>query len=337
MPASGLPLTIGESVLIAIITSVFHLLLPLAWLGVLAVRTPRSWVVRALNLTGSALLVGLLVYLGAGWALLGWYTRWALLVVAAPLWLLAAARVRGALPWPRGLGGWASAAGALLVALLLVASSLQVAVGSNAAALAPVDVQNPLPVGAYLVLHGGDSEAMNHHASVPAQRHALDIVGLSGGGFRAASLAPTDLADYVIYGATLRAPCAGEVLLARDGLGDLPAGLPGEAGHEAPLGNTVLIHCTSDITVVLAHLRPHSVRVATGDVVALGRELGAVGNSGNSSEPHLHLHAVRGRVADPVRAITDAEPVPLRIDGVLPVRNDRLVVPEAVQPSRASS
>ena len=112
----------------------------------------------------------------------------------------------------------------------------------------------------------------------------------------------------------------------RDGLADMPVGPLTEAGRAAPYGNSVFIHCESDITVVLAHMKPASVRVAAGQHVAAGDVLGAVGNSGNTSEPHLHLHAVRGRVADPQHALADAEPVPLSIDGRFLVRNDRLVV-----------
>jgi len=43
--------------------------------------------------------------------------------------------------------------------------------------------------------------------------------------------------------------------------------------------------------VVLAHLRRGSVRVHSGQRVRAGQLLGRVGNSGNSSEPHLHVHA----------------------------------------------
>jgi murein DD-endopeptidase MepM/ murein hydrolase activator NlpD len=45
--------------------------------------------------------------------------------------------------------------------------------------------------------------------------------------------------------------------------------------------------------ITVAHLRPGTVTVAVGDVVEAGRPLGAVGNSGNSSAPHLHLQAER--------------------------------------------
>ena len=311
--------------LVLIVTSLFHLVLPLAWLGWLAARTPRSWITRALALSGSAFYVALLVWAGAGWGLLGWYTRWVLLAVTIPLWLLGAARARRAPRWPRGLGSWLSAASALGVALMILASLLELASASRPNAAGSVDVQSPLLAGTYLVAQGGEHESVNHHSNVTAQRHALDIVGLNAFGFGARSLGSAQLSDYVIYGAELSSPCAGEVLVARDGLDDLPVGLPSEAGLKAPLGNTVLLYCpTNDITVVLAHMKPHSLRVAAGNRVAVGAELGAVGNSGNTSEPHLHIHAVKGRVTDPLLAITGAEPVRLRIDGRLMARNDRL-------------
>ena len=41
-----------------------------------------------------------------------------------------------------------------------------------------------------------------------------------------------------------------------------------------------------------AHMRPGSLRVKLGDQVTVGQLLGNVGNSGNSSEPHLHMHIV---------------------------------------------
>lgn len=319
----------------ALLLALLHLVLPLVWLLVLALRRPKSWLVRALNLTGCALFVGFYVHAGPGWATLGLYTRWALVAVSVPLGLVAALRARGAPAWPATIRGWASGVGALLVALLFVTSFLQLAASPGASGAA-VDVSSPLGAGQYVVLHGGDHEGVNHHVRVRAQRHALDILALNAAGFRAGGLAPAQLSEYVIYGRPVLAPCAGEVVIARDGLDDLPVGSPGEAGHAAPLGNTVLIHCTSDITVVLAHLQPHSVRVAPGNVVAIGDVVGAVGNSGNTSEPHLHLHAVRGRVTNPVHAITDAEPVLLRIHGRSPVRNDRLAGSESLQQAHAS-
>lgn len=308
----------------ALSVNVFLLVVvPLSWLAAIAMRAPRSWTGRALSLAACLLYVALVFVAGAGWAAVGWYTRWALPVVALPLAVLAAVRARGLPALPTRFWGWVGAA-ASLATLVYISSGLVLLGGSGA--LRATAVQNPLGAGTYLVHNGGDNEVQNGHYDVPAQRYALDILGLNGAGFNASSPGSSTLEEYAIYGASLHAPCTGEVLVARDGLADMPVGPLTDAGRAAPYGNTVFIHCQSDITVVLAHMRPESVRVAPGQHVVAGDVLGAVGNSGNTSEPHLHLHAVRGRVADPLHALADAEPVPLSIDGRVLVRNDRLVV-----------
>jgi hypothetical protein len=46
-----------------------------------------------------------------------------------------------------------------------------------------------------------------------------------------------------------------------------------------------------NVRLIVAHLRPGTVAAGDGDDVAAGQVLGEVGNSGNSTEPHLHLHA----------------------------------------------
>jgi hypothetical protein len=306
------------------INALLLVVLPLVWLVALVLRSPRSWVVRVVSVAGCVLYIVFMLVAGAGWGIVGWYTRSALALLAAPLGVLAALRARDVRALPSGVGGWVSAATSL-AALVLVGSGF-LELRQRSAAPSAVPLENPLGAGVYLVQQGGDNGVLNGHHEVTAQRYALDVVGLNGAGFRASRLAAAQLEEYAIYAAPVHAPCAGEVLVARDGLADMPVGPPSEAGRATPLGNTVLIHCESDITVVLAHLKPHSVRVTAGERVHAGDALGAVGNSGNTTEPHLHLHAVRGRVADAARAIRDAEPVPLRIDGRVPVRNDRWVV-----------
>ena len=56
------------------------------------------------------------------------------------------------------------------------------------------------------------------------------------------------------------------------------------------VGNCVLIQHRSDEVSVCAHLRRASVAVKVGEQVRRGQLLGRCGNSGNSSEPHLHYH-----------------------------------------------
>ena len=56
------------------------------------------------------------------------------------------------------------------------------------------------------------------------------------------------------------------------------------------LGNAVFVQHREDEVSVLAHLKLDSIKVKVGDNVARGQLIGLCGNSGNSSEPHLHYH-----------------------------------------------
>ncbi|MEX1662127.1 M23 family metallopeptidase [Thioclava sp. 15-R06ZXC-3] len=76
------------------------------------------------------------------------------------------------------------------------------------------------------------------------------------------------------------------------------------------------------VEVVLAHMRHGQVNVVPGDVLAQGDRLGEVGNSGASTEPHLHIHAQRP--APEGTAPISGEPLALRFNGRFLVRNDRL-------------
>jgi murein DD-endopeptidase MepM/ murein hydrolase activator NlpD len=55
------------------------------------------------------------------------------------------------------------------------------------------------------------------------------------------------------------------------------------------LGNHLVLDLGGGVYAALAHLRRGSVRVRPGDRVAAGQPLAECGNSGNSSEPHLHF------------------------------------------------
>ena len=84
-------------------------------------------------------------------------------------------------------------------------------------------------------------------------------------------------------------------------------------------GNFVMIDC-GDFIITLAHMQNGSVAVRVGDNVTLGALVGRIGNSGQTGEPHLHIHAQRGLGAENPFG---GEPLPLLIDGRYLVRNDR--------------
>ena len=106
-----------------------------------------------------------------------------------------------------------------------------------------------------------------------------------------------------------------------DGLPDLPVPQM-DRSHLA--GNHVILRC-AEAEILLGHFRKGSVRVEVGQRLRSGDAVAEVGNSGNTSEPHLHINAQEpGRVDAPF----SGEPVPVRIDGRYLVRNNRFVVSE---------
>lgn len=166
----------------------------------------------------------------------------------------------------------------------------------------------PLRDGRFVVGQGGGVTMLNKHASHEAQRFAADITAIGQAGFRAAGILPGDLARYEIFGKPVVSPCAGSVTRVVTALPDLT---PPNADPENPAGNHVVLLCNG-LRVELAHLQQDSVSVAAGQQVSAGDPIGRVGNSGNTTEPHLHIHAV-----DPE---TNAG-VPITFVDRFPVRN----------------
>ena len=98
--------------------------------------------------------------------------------------------------------------------------------------------------------------------------------------------------DYWAYNKKVLASKEGTVVFLRDDVGD---NIPGEtANTETPGGNIVVIDHGSGQFGYYAHLKPSSVTVKVGDRVQAGDPIAAVGNSGDSREPHLHFHVMNG-------------------------------------------
>ena len=147
----------------------------------------------------------------------------------------------------------------------------------------------PLHDGVYVVGQGGSTVFVNYHNVYKPQQYALDIGKLNAFGTRARGLYPSDPAKYAIFGDAIHSPCDGRVIAARDGVPDLP---PPQRTEKLPEGNFAKLDC-GGTTVYLAHMRRGSVRAQPGAVVHRGDVLGVAGNSGNTTEPHLHIHAER--------------------------------------------
>ena len=165
--------------------------------------------------------------------------------------------------------------------------------------------------GEWLVFWGGRTLGENYHAASRAQRFALDLVMVRDG--RTHPDSSTALASYYCYGQPILAPAPGVVVTAVDTLPDQAIGSR-DAAH--PGGNHVVIDHGNREFSLLAHMQPHSLRVKVGSHVKRGQLLGLAGNSGNTSEPHLHVHLMNG----PNMADADGLPMPFTnymIDGAL--------------------
>ncbi len=139
--------------------------------------------------------------------------------------------------------------------------------------------------GLWHVFWGGRTVAENYHAAFPDQRFAYDFVVERGGSSHRGD--GPRLSDYYCFGRPVYAPGAGVVA---DAVSNLPDQAIGESDTRNALGNYVVIDHRNGEFSFLAHLRQGSVTVAPDETVAAGEPIGRCGNSGNSSEPHLHYH-----------------------------------------------
>ncbi|MDH3687099.1 MAG: M23 family metallopeptidase [Myxococcales bacterium] len=139
--------------------------------------------------------------------------------------------------------------------------------------------------GEWTVFWGGRSVEQNYHAGTVDQRFALDLVVMVDGATHTGE--PGSNANYHCWGQPILAPGAGLVVAAEDGIRD---NTPGETNRRKPPGNHVVLDHLNGEYSFLAHLQKGSVRVRAGEDVSAGAPLGLCGNSGNSSEPHLHYH-----------------------------------------------
>ncbi|MFJ8690982.1 M23 family metallopeptidase [Micromonospora wenchangensis] len=212
--------------------------------------------------------------------------------------------------------------------------------------------------GTWLVRNSPARRVPSHGTDLFATTYAMDFVAVRGR--RTATvrdwrtlLATEPPQRFLAFGRPVLAPAAGWVVAVHDGEVDhearrSPTTLLAYAltqaarvrrGAGAVAGNHVIVELAGHRGyVLLAHLRAGSVRVAVGDPVDVGQELADCGNSGNSTQPHLHLQVMDA--ADPY----DARGVPVAFrhyrswlrPGDPPVEVDRGVPGEAavVEPTR---
>ncbi len=139
--------------------------------------------------------------------------------------------------------------------------------------------------GEWFVFWGGRSVQQNYHAATPDQRFAYDLViHHDGRSYRGEGKKNE---DYHCFGVELFAPGSGTVVAVEN---SVPDNIPGEMNPRQALGNHVVLDHGNHEYSFLAHFQQGTIVVGVGDVLESGALLGRCGNSGNSSEPHLHYH-----------------------------------------------
>ncbi len=190
--------------------------------------------------------------------------------------------------------------------------------------------------GAWLTQNSPAQRVPSHGTTLFASAHAIDFVGVDAAGRSAplgwrALLRPEPPTGFVGFGRPVLAPIDGRVIAVLDEEPDHDAhrGVPSlvyaltqrlrlAQGWPALAGNHVFLSATGGEVVALCHLQRGSVGVRVGEDVRAGEPIARCGNSGNSTEPHLHLQAMdRPDVAR-------ARAVPIRFEGALP-RNGEVV------------
>ena len=140
--------------------------------------------------------------------------------------------------------------------------------------------------GPILVGWGGDRLAGNYHTRYPDQRWAYDLLVAKDGKTHGGNGSRYE--DYYCYGVSVLAPADGKVVTVLDGMPDTP--LQTSETVMPAGGNQINLKVAPGEYLFLCHLQRGSIAVKDGNQVTRGQKLALVGNSGNTSEPHLHIH-----------------------------------------------
>ncbi len=176
----------------------------------------------------------------------------------------------------------------------VTADGREVPVFNDAVVIGP-----PLKGEEWLTANGTAAETGHRRAMVPvdgalsiAQRFAIDYLKIDKEG-RTYTGDRLDNRNYIAYGAEAIAIADAVVAAVKD---SIPENIPGPTSRAVPItletvgGNHVILDLGGGKYAFYAHLQPGSLRVRAGERVRRGQLLGLVGNSGNSTEPHLHFH-----------------------------------------------
>jgi hypothetical protein len=182
-----------------------------------------------------------------------------------------------------------------------------------------VPVRFPLE-GEWAALNTPAERIPSHGTDYFGQRYAYDLVKVNGAGTglyelpswrHVFGLIPAE--SFLAYGQPVLAAFEGKVVGVGDGWPDRKwvnaiwellratffVRAPKSNDYRSLLGNYILVEGSLGVALY-AHLKEGSVRTKLGEIVAEGQRIALVGNSGNSTMPHLHFHVMN--MVDPKNA-----------------------------------
>jgi hypothetical protein len=149
--------------------------------------------------------------------------------------------------------------------------------------------------GKWLVVNGGTERKESHSWGIPTQRYAYDffIVDEHGMSYSGDNKI---LEHYYCYGQDILAPADGEVVSMADKFPNSMVYGGGNVECKAHdiRGNFITIKHTEKEYSTIAHIKPDSINIEKGQKVTRGQIIAKCGNSGNTSEPHIHFQVSDG-------------------------------------------
>ncbi len=265
------------------------------------------------------------IFLLGSWAFASFYVRYAILI-AAPAALVWSFMHVGNLPFftsPQ-FPGWIGYGAGVMVTSVLVFLVFG-AIRSRFYDERPVNLAFPFKKGVYAVFEGGNgrvSSFMNYHYSASmhkgartnlSMRYAVDITKTTRWRNDADGFLPTQNEKYAVFHQTVYSPCDGQISDVED---KWPNETPWSGKAPYNVGNHIVI-TDKDFGVLMGHLQKGSMLVKAGDMVKEGQPIAQAGNSGWTSQPHLHIQVMRKSTG----SFWGWEGIPIFFEGRNPIKN----------------
>ena len=138
----------------------------------------------------------------------------------------------------------------------------------------------------WFVFWGGTNNLVNYHYDYENQRYAYDFIIMQGDSSYDGNPALNE--SYYAFGKPYLAPADGTVVAVENDVKDNEP--VGKMNEDDLKGNYVIIDHGNSEYSYLVHFKYQSIQVKPGNQVKRGDLLGQVGNSGHSSEAHIHFH-----------------------------------------------